>query len=267
MPRKPKYENPEAVIESFYSAVSESYHRPRCADEVGDVPGRKKQELLAEEFGISRIKVRKILITTGDLCYPLTSQIEKLLAAGMKIDAVAEKLKISKSTANSLIPYQNGIYKLSEVSAAAERTALYRERKASIASLNAAINEGRVDEQSVLLWKAIIAFEGYPFQTSGRGSRPGVKFTYTVSRSSGNSGRHYSGASVDGYGNEIWLVVNGEKREKSVSRSTVDLALKNALEEQGREGFVSGPRKLGVPGVTSYLYSLFLRFGVIRDRE
>lgn len=155
MPRKPKYENPEAVIESFYSAVSESYHRPRCADEVGDVPGRKKQELLAEEFGISRIKVRKILITTGDLRYPLTGQIEKLLAAGMKIDAVAEKLKISRSILNSMLPYSKGVYKLSEVSAAAERTALYRERKASITSLNAAINDGRVDEQSVLLWKAM----------------------------------------------------------------------------------------------------------------
>lgn len=205
MARKPKYENPEAVIESFYSAVSESHHRPRCADEVGDIPGRKKQELLAEEFSISRIKVRKILITTGDLCYPLTGQIEKLLDAGMKIDAVAEKLKISRSTLNSMLPYSKGVYKLSEVSVAAERTELYRERKASIASLNAAINDGRVDEQSVLLWKAIIAFEGYPFTTSGRGSRPGVKFTYTVSRSSGNGGRHYSGASVDGYGNEIWL--------------------------------------------------------------
>ena len=251
MARKPKYENPEAVIESFYSAVSESYHRPRCADEVGDVPGRKKQE---------RIKVRKILITTGDLCYPLTSQIEKLLAAGMKIDAVAEKLKISRSTLNSMLPYSKGVYKLSEVSAAAERTALYRERKAAVDTLKS-------DLSSLNLWKAIIAFENYPFTTSGRGSRPGVKFTYTVSRSSGNSGHHYSGASVDGYGNELWITVNGEKREKSVSRSTVDLALKNALEEQGREGVVSGPRKLGVPGVRSNLYSLFLRFGVIRDRE
>ena len=264
MPRKPKYENPQGVIESFYSAVSESYHHPGCADEIGDVPGRKKQELLAEEFGISRIKVRKILITTGDLRYPLTAQIQKLLAARMKIDAVAEKLKISKSTANSLIPYQKGVYKLSEVSAAAERTALYRERKASIASLHAADS---AEEQKLALWRCVCLFAGYPFQTSGRGSREGVRFKYTVSRAGGSGGHHYEGASVDGYGNEIWLVVNGEKREKSVSRSTVDLALKNALEEQEREGFVSGPRKLGVPGVRSNLYAMFLRFGVIKGRE
>ena len=51
--------------------------------------------------------------------------------------------------------------------------------------------------------------------------------------------------------------------KKSISRSTVDLAFRNALEEQGRVGFVSGPRKLGVPGVRSNLYAIFLRFGII----
>lgn len=63
MGRKLKYENPEDIIQSFFSAVSDSYHHPGSGDEVGDMPGRKKQELLAEEFGISRIKVRKVLIT------------------------------------------------------------------------------------------------------------------------------------------------------------------------------------------------------------
>ena len=53
------------------------------------------------------------------------------------------------------------------------------------------------------------------------------------------------------------------EREKSISRSTVELALKNALEEQQMSGYVSGPRKLGVPGVRSNLYAMFLRFGVI----
>ena len=76
-------------------------------------------------------------------------------------------------------------------------------------------------------------------------------------------GRHYEGESVDGYGNEMWITTGGVKREKSISRSTVELALKNALEEQERAGFVSGPRKLNTPGAHSYLYALFLRFGVI----
>lgn len=119
-------------------------------------------------------------------------------------------------------------------------------------------------DQSLYLWKAVIAFEGYPFKTAGRGSREGIRFTYSLSRSTGAGGRHYKGESVDGFGNELWIIKDGAKSEKSISRSTVDLALKNALEEQRREGYVSGPRKLGVPGVRSNLYSLFLRFGVIR---
>ena len=64
---------------------------------------------------------------------------------------------------------------------------------------------------------------------------------------------------MEGYGNELWI----EGREKSVARSTVDLAYRNGREEQERSGFVSGPRKLGVPGCRSQLYAMFLRFGVI----
>lgn len=68
MPRKPKYPDAETTIQSFFKSVSESYQHPG-KDEIGDVPGRKKQELLAEEFRISRLKVRKILITAKDITY------------------------------------------------------------------------------------------------------------------------------------------------------------------------------------------------------
>ena len=108
MGRKPKYENPEDTILSFFNAISDSYRHPGSGDEVGDVPGRKKQELLAEEFGISRIKVRKILITTGDLRYRETAQIQEMLKSGLKMPAVAEKMRISVSTVNSLLPYSKG---------------------------------------------------------------------------------------------------------------------------------------------------------------
>ena len=88
---------------------------------------------------------------------------------------------------------------------------------------------------------------------------------YSVNRSGGAGGCHYKGNSISGYGNEIWVRTDKGDRDKSISRSTVDLALNNALKEQRRAGFVSGPRKLGAPGARSYLYSLFLRFGVISD--
>lgn len=114
---------------------------------------------------------------------------------------------------------------------------------------------------SLALWHLIIINEGTTFKTTGRGSRPGVEFTYEVSRSSRAAGRHYTGQSIPGYGNELWIITGvGERKKKSISRSTVDLAYRNAVEEQEREGYVSGPRKLGVPGVRSNLYAMFVKF-------
>ena len=121
-------------------------------------------------------------------------------------------------------------------------------------------------DASLHLWHLIIDHEGTTFKTAGRGSRPGVEFSYEVSRTTGAAGRHYAGQSIPGYGNELWIISSdGQRKKKSISRSTVDLAYRNAVEEQEREGFVSGPRKLGVPGVRSNLYAMFVKFGVIKS--
>ena len=80
-----------------------------------------------------------------------------------------------------------------------------------------------------------------------------MEFTYTVSKG-GKGGRHYEGESVDGWGNEIWVVIDGVKKEKSISRSSVDLAFQKYLEND-----ITGPKQLGVFGA-SYLLPLFQRF-------
>lgn len=267
MGRKPKYPDAEQVISSFYAAVSESFNSP-SEDEKGR-DGHKKQDIVAEEFSISRLKVRKILITTGDLKYPETARIEGLLAEGKSMTAVCEKLRMGRSTANSLIPYTKGAYKLSEVSAAAERTKIYRQRKAAISSLYAVVQTGTVEEQRVALWQCVCIFAGYPFTTSGRGKREGAKFKYEVSTPGGAGGRKYDGQDVEGFGNELFIIPasgeeKGEKREKSISRSSVDYALSIALECRERGGAVTGPKALKVYG-SSYVYSLFKRFGLISD--
>lgn len=267
MGRKPKYENPDQTIQDFFSAVSDSYRQPGSGDEVGDVPGRKKQELLAEEFEISRIKVRKILITTGDIICPQTQQIQTLIKSEMSIGAVAEKMGISISSVNSLLPYSKGVYGL-DVSAAADRTQLYRARKQIITELQDAIQTG---DWSLELWKAICLFQNYPFFTagrkrkngeteSGRGSVPGKKYKYSVSKEGGAGGRRYAGESVEGYGNEMWITTAEGEKKKSISRSTVELAVRNAL---AAGGMVKGPKALNVPGAHSYLYPILVRFGVI----
>ena len=254
MPRKPKYINPDQTIEDFYASVSDAYNSPGEGEQGRD--GKKKQELLAEEFGISRIKVRKILITTGDMTYPETRQIQELLAAGLKMDQLCEQLQMAPSTVNSLLPYSKGVYGL-DVSAAADRTELYRARKGAVEELKDAVKCG---DWSLELWKAICLFAGYPFSTAGRGGRDGVKFKYSVSATPSNGGRHFNGESVDGYGNEMWIMTGDKEKKKSISRSTVERAMKTAMEMEGK---VPGPKALNVPGAHSYLYPIFVRFGVV----
>ena len=244
MGRKLKYENPEQTIQAFMENVSDSYRHPG-KDEVGDVNGRKKQELVAEEFGISRIKVRKILVTTGDIASPISS----FIAHGLSLAEVAEKLNMSKSTVNSWVGYSKGVYGL-DVSAAADRTKLYRERKEAVAELKKKMNE-------LALWRTICLFSNYPFMTTGRKTKDGVKgqekFKYTVSEPGSAGGRHYDGEEVECYGNELFI--NG--RKKGISRSSVDYAFQIAL-----EGEVKGPKQLKVYGA-SCIFAMFKRFGLI----
>ena len=148
------------------------------------------------------------------------------------------------------------------VPAEAEQVKLFRNLEDDLLVLQ---NHIGLSDELIFLWRTVIAFENFPFQTLGRGrEHTGAKmFQYTVSRSAGAGGRHYAGQSIEGYGNELWI----KGKKKSISRSTIDLGYRNALEIQRREGFVSGPRKLGIPGSGSYLFPMFLKFGVIRAED
>lgn len=254
--KKPDYD-PVALKSQLFNAISYSYNHP-AADEAVDkatheaVGGHKKIELVAEEFSMSRLKIRKILITTGDYSTPQTTQIKKMRDEGKSTAQIAEKLGLAVCTVTSLLPYEKVVYGLEELSVAADRVKLFRSRRSAVEELQA-------EPSSINLWKAIILFAGYPFITSGRGSREGVKFKYTVPQQPGKSGKQYSGESVEGYGNELFIVNSaGETREKSISRSSVDYALNLVLE--GNE--ITGPKCLKVYG-SSYIFAIFRRFGLV----
>ncbi len=70
-----------------------------------------------------------------------------------------------------------------------------------------------------------------------------------------------TGSGLLGHG---WIIRDGQKADKSISMSTVDLAYKKAVEMAGK---VSGPKSLGIHGVGSYLYPMLIRFGVIKQGE
>ena len=226
----------------------------------------KEPELkaIAEEIELSPAKLRKLLITASIrdnetyFSSPTSDNILSLYHNGATVKDTMEQTSLSYTSVQGYLPHKS-VYGLDTISAECERIRLYRRRKKAVEELTAHLG---LPDQSVYLWKAIIAFQSYPFTTSGRGNCPGVKFTYEVSKPTTGGGRRYAGESVEGYGNEMWIITLPDKvrKEKSISRSTVDHALKNAREKE-----ISGPKALGIPGAGSYLYPLFIRFGLIEN--
>ena len=228
-------------------------------DEVVDLwTAEENPELktIAEECELSPAKLRKLLITASVRDHttyydsPISSSILRLRNEGRNVKEIQGIMGLSYTSVQGYLPHKS-VYNLDTMSAECERIRLYRSRRKAVEELN--IHRGLPD-QNLYLWSCVIAFENYPFQTSGRGSRAGVKFKYQVTRATTGGGRRYDGENIPGYGNEIRI----EGKEKSISRSTVDLAFRTAHEK-----VVTGPKALGVPGAGSYLYAMFVRFGVI----
>lgn len=85
------------------------------------------------------------------------------------------------------------------------------------------------------LWDALVLFAGKSFETTKH-----LRYSY----------------SIKGY--EIFV----SRKDKSITRSTVNLSLRNAMELQRAGLPVSGPKKLKTFGA-SYLYPVFMELGVI----
>lgn len=219
---------------------------------------------IAEEVEISPSKLRKLLITAAERDHtPYFSSttadaVLRMSREGKSVVEIQAATGLSYTSVQGYLPHKS-VYGLDTMSAECERIKLFRARRKAVSGLH---DHLFFPDASLYLWKTVIAFQSYPFHTSGRGSREGVKFTYEVSKSTTGGGRRYEGEQVEGFGNEMWIIKNGQKSEKSISRSTVDLALRTALEKK-----IKGPKALGIPGAGSYLYPMFVRFGVINNNN
>lgn len=61
-------------------------------------------------FGIGWQKVRKILITEGAYVSETAEKVQKMYNSGAHIEDIMSKLKMSKSTVNSYLPYGRTVY-------------------------------------------------------------------------------------------------------------------------------------------------------------
>lgn len=194
-------------------------------EEYGEV------KAVAEELEMSEIKVRKLLITAGAYESEIADEIMALYEAGKTIQEICRMTGLGKSSVNGYLPYTKVPYNAKELSLNAERIKKYRKRRMAVTKL-------RQSKHISDLWKCIVLFEGYSFKTAR-----GLKFKYIVK------------------GGEIF--VDRKESSKSITMSTVELAFHNALELMDSIGAVTEPKKLGTFGA-SYLYPMYLRFGVIK---
>jgi hypothetical protein len=212
--KKPDYDA-EQVLQGLIAAVLDSYNSSTVGEE------HKSLKHVAEELGITPLKVRKLLITAGVYQSTASMRVAALRADGKTIAQIQELTSLSRASVHGYLPYMKGIYNAAELSTDAERVKLYRARQAAVLALDG------TPEQ---LWEAVRRFAGFPFHTA-----KGLKFSYAVK------------------GNELFV----DRKEKSITRATVELAYQKAISDQ-----ITGPKQLGVFGA-SYLYPMFVRFGII----
>ena len=225
--KKPNY-NEKKIMQEFLSAISDAYLG-------GGAAGNKKTSAtslrqVADEFDITLMKTRKLLITAGVYHTEISDEVNALRTQGKSIEQIMELTGLKRSSVHSYLPYHKSIYNLKDLSLYAERCRLYRRRKKAVEALGNCKESIAMEEK---LWEAIQAFAGYRFSTV-----KGLRFSYSVS------------------GNELLM----DRKKKAIVRSSVNVALQNCREHEWR---VSGPKAMNVYGA-SYLYPMFLRFGLIQ---
>ena len=196
---KKKTSDPALSMEALLTRAVEAYVEPYDDrdERDADLPSLRS---VADQLNTTILRTRKLLITAEYYSTETSRLVQTLTDEGVGMEEIMEMTHLKHASINSYLPYKNLAFNLDQTTVNADRHRVFRRRLKAVEELK---THTGIPDESLYLWKAIIAFENYPFKTSGRGSREGVKFTYTFSRICGVGGLHYSGESVDGYGNEL----------------------------------------------------------------
>lgn len=216
--------DPDRIMRELMDVVSGIY------EETGKI------QRTAEEIGVSHLKVRKILVTAGVFENEVAAEISSLYQSGKSPLEIQEITVLGRSAVNAYLPYVKVPYNTSELSANAERIRVFRERKACVDRLQTDMTEDA-------LWKAVVVFQNYRFSTMR-----GLPFSYTL-----KVGRN-------GQLNKE-LLVSRRKESKTLAWSSMRLAFDKAKEMQGE--VIKRPKQIGDIRGISYIYAMFLRFGII----
>lgn len=243
--KKPGYD-PQQMERELMEAVTEAYHHP--PQDAMDEKGKMRLNRLTEEFAMTPLKIRKLLITTGAYQTETSRTVNALAAQGKTIAEIQSLTGLGRASVQSYLPYSRTVYKLEERTLLAERLQRYRSRKYAAERLQEVMAlafdldgegketpmEGIPELLNASLWEAMIAFAGYPFRTA-----KALSFTYTVR------------------GNEILF----SRKEKSVTRATVNKTLETAVKLQINGVIITGGERLQ-GDAADFLYPVFVRLGV-----
>ena len=106
----------------FFESVVAAYHDSDCSIRE-----------TATQMDISRSKVRKILITMGEITSDITEKALPLLAQGKPQKEVADILEVSVATLSTYLPYGNRVFNREDKTEDAIRSKEYRIRQKSAA--------------------------------------------------------------------------------------------------------------------------------------
>ena len=138
MPRpKKKKNNIEELSHQVLEAVTDAYLNP--TEDTADENGKMSLNVLADEFSMSRIKLRKLLITSGAYETPISRKVNELYNSGKTVKEIQTIMGLSAASVSGYLPYQKTIYNLEESTLVAERLRKYRNRKAAVHQLATAI--------------------------------------------------------------------------------------------------------------------------------
>ena len=221
--RKPNY-NPTSTMQELLTAVCEFYGDP-VDDRKQEDPDHISLHDVADEFDITVMKARKLLITGRLYSTAISRRVQDLHAQGLTVAQITEKTGLKRASINSYLPYTNIVYNLPDISIKAERQKQYRVRKR---------NNARTDaEKEEKLWQELTYLQSCLFTTN-----KGLDFTYKIR------------------GGEMFV----DRKEKSITKATVMKAYGKVVE---LEGEAKGPKVLGTFGA-SHLYPIFVKMGLIK---
>lgn len=151
-----------------------------------------------------------------------------------------KELNLSKASVTSYLPYEKGVYFLTETDS--NNLSVGAERIRRMRSRNKVLEKLMLDQSEEALWAAVIAFQGYKFSTYS-----GLVFSYSLKKGRGGA-----------YTKELFI--DRRENSKSLAWSSVLLAFGKIHEVVT---VVNRPKALGdIRGVT-YIYGMFYRFGLI----